>query len=186
VKVPSFAEGPSAVAQPLPGRSLLTYFGCQVSGIRRSGTGIEFQDRSFGSAITRPSRRPYVPTEKLMCGNRATGSDGACAKDVKILGTNYASLLESAKASKNELKTNWILHAKTPIIVQETARIVTIAGVCADGVWESQVNSNTCFKQVFEFGRNHPTLPTCGVGVKNENKPRISMKTKHNDKKSRS
>ena len=104
----------------------MTYFGCQVSGIRRSGTGIEFQGQSFASAITRPGQRPSVATEKLTCGTRATGSNEANEKDVKIVGTNSTSVLESIKGSKNELKTNWVLHAKTTIRVPEAARNVTM------------------------------------------------------------
>jgi hypothetical protein len=49
---------------------------------------------------------------RLKTGLQRADEPGKCEKNVKIGGTNSASALESAKASKNELKTNWFLSAK--------------------------------------------------------------------------
>jgi hypothetical protein len=60
-------------------------------------------------------RAPAESAERrLESGPERTGKGVKTQKDVKLEGTNSTSALESAKVSKNELKTNWYFGPNEP------------------------------------------------------------------------
>jgi hypothetical protein len=80
-------------------------------------------------------------------------------KRLKIVGTNSTTPLESIKASKNELKTNWFCMQKRAIRGQVRTKQRERGEGRHLGQKRLVLYSNICFKQLFEnwFGGNRPT-----------------------------